>query len=205
MSEPLNVAVLVSGNGSNLQAIIDQWEAGKLPIRLKLVFSNRADAYALERARQHQIPTQVLSHRDFPNREEFDRRVAEILEAEDVELVVLAGFMRLLSDWFVAHWRNRIINLHPSLVPSFTGLEAPKQAFEHGVKVTGCSVFFVDEGLDTGPIIAQTPVPVRSNDTLESLTQRIHQAEHQLLPKVIGWIAEGRVKVVDRRVLTPEE
>lgn len=202
-SSPLAVAVLVSGSGSNLQAVIDQVEAKKLQAEIKIVISNVAKAYALERATLHGVPCCRVSHKGYKSRESFDRKINEILVENKVELVVLAGFMRLLSPWFVEEWKNRIINIHPSLLPAFPGLHAQRQALEAGVKVSGCSVFFVDSGMDTGHIIMQQAVPVLSEDTEESLSKRILEQEHRVLPQAIQWIAEGHLKHEGKRVITP--
>lgn len=203
MTSPLTVGVLVSGNGTNLQAIIDQQEAGLLPIQIKVVISNVKTAFALERAKQHGIARKYVSHKDFNSRETFDQALTEILEIHHVELVVLAGFMRLLSADFVAHWKYRLINIHPSLLPAFPGLNAQRQALEYGVKISGCSVFFVDEAVDTGSLIIQASIPVFPEDTEELLSERILQEEHRILPQAIQWIAEGSLQIQDRRVITP--
>jgi phosphoribosylglycinamide formyltransferase-1 len=199
----LPVGVLVSGSGTNLQAIIDQQESGNLPIDIKIVLSNAQTAFALERAKRHGIEVEYVPHHAFDSREAFDAELTRILEVYGVELVVLAGYMKLLSSSFVEHWKNRSINVHPSLLPAFPGLYAQRQALKYGVKVTGCSVFFVDEGVDTGPIIIQATVPVSSNDTEATLSARILKKEHLILPKAIGWIAGDSLKVEGRRVITP--
>ncbi len=205
MTSPLPVGVLVSGSGTNLQAIIDQQEAGLLSAEIKVVISNVKDAYAVKRAVNHGIEVKYISHKDFVSREAFDAELTNVLESYGVQLVVLAGFMRLLSTEFVSHWSFRLINIHPSLLPAFPGLNAQKQAFDHGVKITGCSVFFVDEGMDTGPIIIQASVPVMSDDTPELLASRILQEEHRILPIAIQWIANQSIRVEGRRVYTPDD
>ncbi len=204
MITPLPVAVLVSGHGTNLQAIINEREAGKLPIAIKVVISNDSSAYALKRAEQHGIPTHCISHKKFDSREAFDSEITKALESFGVELVVLAGFNRILSSHFVKHWKFRLINIHPSLVPAFPGLHAQRQAIEYGVKIAGCSVFFVDEGVDTGPIIIQSAVPVFPDDTEDTLTARILEQEHLILPLAIYWIATDQIYQNGRHVISPK-
>lgn len=203
MSSPLPIAVLVSGSGTNLQAIIDQQEAGNLPVEIKVVICNRKKAYAIERAKKHGIPVEYVSHLNFESREAFDQEIHRLLESLGVKLVVLAGFMRLLSPWFVERWYLRLINIHPALCPSFPGVHAQKQAFDYGVKVTGCTVFFVDSGVDTGPIIIQAVVSVLPDDTEDSLAERILKEEHWILPQAIDWIANNALEVKERRVIAP--
>lgn len=199
-SEPLRIGVLASGRGSNLQAIIDAIEAGKLDCRLAVVVSDRADAQALERARKHGTEAVFIDPKGYPNREGFDRAVLVVLVEHQVELVCLAGYMRILTTAFVRALSGRIMNIHPALLPSFPGLHAQRQAFQHGVKVSGVTVHFVDEGVDTGPIICQAAVPVREDDTEETLAARILEQEHQLYPRAIRLYAEGRLEVRGRRV-----
>ena len=209
MPRKVPIGVLVSGNGTNLQAIIDAIEANKLSATIQLVVSNRADAYGLARAKNHGIPTEVLDHKQFPDREAFDQRVVDLLKARGVELVVLAGFMRLLSPAFVKAYSNRIMNIHPALLPSFPGLNVQKKAVEHGVRFSGCTVHFVNEECDEGPIIIQAVVPVFPDDTEESLAARILQQEHRIYPRAIQLYGEGRLHVQGRKVfvdgLTKEE
>jgi phosphoribosylglycinamide formyltransferase 1 len=190
------VAVLVSGNGSNLQALIDAVAAKQLPAEIALVLSNRADAFALARAAKAGIPHVCISHRDYPKREQFDARVVSELRERDVNWVVLAGFMRLITPVFLDAFPQRILNIHPSLLPAFPGVESGRQAFEFGVKVTGCTVHLVTQDMDAGPIVAQTPVPVLESDTLESLMQRIHAAEHPLLVGAVHAAVTGRLQIV---------
>lgn len=197
----VNIGVLVSGSGSNLQAIIDQIEKGKLAAEIKIVISNNPDAFALKRCQNHDIPTQVISHLDFTTREDFDARVASILKSYNVELVILAGFMRVLSPPFLRAFPNRIMNIHPALLPAFPGENAQRRAFEHGAKFSGCTVHFVDEGVDTGPIIIQAVVPVYDDDTADSLAARILKEEHRIYPEAIKLYIDGRLKVEGRRVL----
>jgi phosphoribosylglycinamide formyltransferase-1 len=194
----MRVAVFVSGSGSNLQAIID---AGIPSIEIALVFSNNPDAYALKRAENHGIPTLVVNHRDFKSREEFEGEILKHLEPLGIELIVLAGFMRILSPVLVRAYSNRMINLHPALLPSFPGIHAARQAIEAGVKFTGCTVHFVDEGVDSGPIILQAVVPVEDGDDEDSLLQKIHAEEHRIYPEAIRLISEGRIKIEGKRVL----
>jgi phosphoribosylglycinamide formyltransferase-1 len=197
----VSIGVLISGNGSNLQAIIDAIEAKRLDARIQLVFSNRADAYGLVRAKHHGIPTEVLDHKNYPSREAFDEAIIQLLRARGVELVVLAGFMRLLSPVFVTAYSNRIMNIHPALLPAFPGLHAQKKALEYGVRFSGCTVHFVNEECDEGPIIIQAVVPVFGDDTEESLSVRILQQEHRIYPRAIQLYSEGRLRVEGRRVV----
>jgi len=203
-SEPLRIGVLASGRGSNLQAIIDAIEAGKLDCRLAVVVSDRADAQALERARKHGTEAVFMDPKGYPNRDAFDQAVLAILAEHQVELVCLAGYMRVLSPMFVRALPGQIMNIHPALLPSFPGLHPQRQALQHGVKVSGATVHFVNEGVDTGPIICQAAVPVREDDTEETLAARILEQEHQLYPRAIRLYAEGRLEVRGRRVYVNE-
>jgi phosphoribosylglycinamide formyltransferase-1 len=204
-SEPLRIGVLASGRGSNLQAIIDATEAGKLDCRLAVVVSDRADAQALERARKRGTEAFFMDPKGYPRREAFDQAVLGVLAEHRVELVCLAGYMRMLSPPFVRALPGQIMNIHPALLPSFPGLHAQRQALQYGVKVSGATVHFVDEGVDTGPIICQAAVSVREDDTEETLAARILAEEHQLYPRAIRLYAEGRLSVVGRRVLVRED
>jgi len=205
----LPIAVLASGRGSNLEAIIDAVEAGRLNADIRAVISDRPEAYALERAKAHSIPVEVMTKKEWPEREAFDRELARRLESRGVELVVLAGFMRLLSNVMLKAFPMRIMNIHPSLLPSFPGLDVQRKAVEHGVKFSGCTVHFVDDGLDSGPIIAQAVVPVLDTDTPEDLAERILAEEHRIYPRAISLYAQGRLAVSGRRVIiqgaTPPE
>jgi phosphoribosylglycinamide formyltransferase 1 len=201
MAKPVSIGVLLSGGGTNLQAIIDAIEAGKLDAKIEVVLSNKADAYGLTRARQHGIPTEVLNHKDFASREAYDQAVVARLSGRGVELVALAGFMRLLSPVFIKAFSNRIMNIHPALLPSFPGLNVQQKAVEHGARFSGCTVHFVNEECDEGPIIIQAVVPVFPDDTGEALAARILAQEHRIYPRAIQLYAEGRLKVVGRRVL----
>lgn len=198
---PAKLGVLVSGNGTNLQAIIDRIETGSLSAAVACVISNKADAYALERAQKHGIPAIHLAYKGFDNREAYDAELVRILLAHGVELVILAGFMRILTPTIIDAFPNRMMNIHPALLPSFPGLDAQKQALDYGVKVSGCTVHFVDAGCDTGPIIIQAVVPVMENDTEETLSQRIHKEEHRIYPEAIRLYSEGKLKVEGRRVI----
>ncbi len=197
----MNLGVLVSGRGSNLQAIIDAIEAGKLRDRIVLVVSDREGAKAIDRCIKHGIPYRVIRRKGFNSREEFEQALVEALRDAGVDLVVLAGFMRVLSPVFLSHFPNKVINIHPSLIPAFQGVHAQRQALEYGVRITGCTVHFVTEELDNGPVIVQACVPVLPEDTEESLSERILSYEHRILPQTIRWISEGRVKVDGRRVV----
>lgn len=204
-SEPLRIGVLASGRGSNLQAIIDAIEAGKLDSRLAVVVSDRADAQALERARKHGVGPVFLDPKAYPDRGAFDHALLAVLAAHRVKLVCLAGYMRVLTPAFVRALPGRIMNIHPALLPAFPGLHAQRQAFQHGVKISGATVHFVDEGVDTGPIICQVAVPVIEDDTEETLAARILEQEHQLYPRAIRLFSEGRLSIVGRRVLIREQ
>ncbi len=184
------LGVLISGRGSNLQAILDGARQGELEARVGIVLSNVATAAGLSRAKEAGVPTTVIDHKDFSSREEFDRAVVDELKKHEVDVVCLAGFTRLLSPFFVRAFPGRILNIHPSLLPSFPGLNAQRQALEHGVKVSGCTVHIVDEQLDHGPIVLQTSVPVRDDDTEETLSARILKEEHRAYPKAIRLMLE---------------
>ena len=196
----VNIAIFASGFGSNLQAIIDAIESGKLDAIISLVFSDKKDAVALERAKKHQLPFFYLAPKAFPSREEHEKIIIEHLEKLGVELIVLAGYMRILTPYIIRKYALRIINIHPALLPSFPGTHGIEDAFNYGVKYTGVTVHFVDEGVDTGPIIAQEVVKIEDGDTLETLAPKIHAIEHKLYPQVIQWFSESRIKVEDRKV-----
>ncbi len=201
MARQVPIGVLISGSGTNLQAIIDAIEAGKLDAKIEVVLSNKADAQGLARAQKHGIPTEILNHKNFASREAYDEAVVDLLRERGVELVVLAGFMRLLSPVFVKAYSNRIMNIHPALLPSFPGLNVQQKAVEHGVRFSGCTVHFVNEECDEGPIIIQAVVPVFADDTGEALAARILKQEHRIYPRAIQLYAEGRLHVVGRKVL----
>jgi phosphoribosylglycinamide formyltransferase-1 len=197
----VNVGVLASGSGTNLQALIDRAAKGELgPARLRAVGVNVPDCAALARARAAGLPTFVVDHRDYKTRVEFDRALLAALRAQQIDLVVLAGFMRVLGDELLAAFPQRVVNIHPSLLPAFPGVNGQKQAFDYGVRVTGCTVHFVDGGVDTGPVIAQAAVAVSDEDDEAGLRARILAEEHRLLPAVVRAIAERRVVVEGRRV-----
>ncbi len=195
------LAVLVSGRGSNLQAIIDSIERNALDVQLSLVLSNVKDALALQRAEKHGIETIFIDPATSPNRKAFDRAMIDKLKEMSVDLICLAGYMRILGKEFIQAFSTRIINIHPSLLPAFPGLDAQKQAIEYGVKLSGCTVHFVDEGIDSGPIILQTAVPVYDHDSEDSLAQRILEQEHILYPKAIKLIAEKKLNLNGRTVI----
>ncbi|MGH7857936.1 MAG: phosphoribosylglycinamide formyltransferase [Candidatus Binatia bacterium] len=196
----LSIGVLASGSGTNLQAIIDAIEARRLDAEIRVVLCNRSGAGALERARRHAVPTELVDHKAFATREAFDRRVIEVLRDRGVELVCLAGFDRLISPLFVDAFRDRILNIHPALLPSFPGLHGQRQALEYGVRIAGCTVHFVDEKTDHGAIVIQAAVPVRDDDTAESLADRILVEEHRIYPEAIRLFAEGRLRIEGRKV-----
>jgi phosphoribosylglycinamide formyltransferase-1 len=192
---PLDLGVLVSGRGSNLGAILDAVEAGRLDARVRLVLSNKADAGALERAARAGVATRVLPHKDFADRPSYDAALAAALREAGVGLVVLAGFMRIVGPNLLDAFPDRVLNIHPALLPSFPGVDAQAQALAYGVRVTGCTVHLVDVGTDTGPIVAQAAVPVLPGDDHDALAARILAREHELLVRVLGWFAEDRVAV----------
>lgn len=199
-NKKLKLGVLASGGGTNLQSIIDQCKQQQIDAEIVLVLSNNPGAGALERAEKAGIPTLCINHRDFSERQSFDQAVVAALKNADVELVVLAGFMRIISELFVDAFPQRIINIHPALLPSFPGLHVQQKALDYGARFSGCTVHFVDTGVDTGPIIIQAVVPILDDDTEEILSARILQQEHQIYPRAIQLIAEDRVRVVGRRV-----
>jgi phosphoribosylglycinamide formyltransferase-1 len=196
---PVKLGVLISGEGTNLQAIIDAVGRGKLKADIRVVISNKADARGLERARRHGIPAILISHRG-KTREEFDHELVAALWAHEVELVACAGFMRLLSPVMVRAFPNRILNIHPALCPAFPGIDAQKAACDYGVRFSGCTVFFVTEGVDDGPIIIQAVVPVKPEDDPAAIAQRIHVQEHRIYPEAIRLYQQGRLEVRGRKV-----
>ena len=197
----LPIAVFVSGRGTNLQSIIDAIESGKLDAEIKLVISNRSKAYALKRCEKHGIPYEVIPSKNYKDPEEWGKALIKAVKRSGAELIVLAGFMKIVPPNFIEAFKNRIINIHPSLLPAFRGLDAQKQAFDYGVTITGCSVHLVTPELDAGPIIAQAAVPVLPNDTAQTLANRILEHEHRIYPQVIQWFAENRVKVDNGKVI----
>jgi phosphoribosylglycinamide formyltransferase-1 len=202
MNKKLKIGVLASGNGTNLQAIIDRSD---LVAEVVCVITNKANAFALERARNHGIPAFQLNHKDFSGKEAYDAATVEVLKTHGVELVVLAGYMRIITRILLDAFPMAVMNIHPALLPSFPGLDAQKQALAHGAKLTGCTVHFVDEGTDTGPIIIQAAVPVFADDTVETLSRRIHVQEHRIYPQAIQLFATGRLTVSGRRVVSTGE
>ncbi|HEX9155865.1 MAG TPA: phosphoribosylglycinamide formyltransferase [Nitrospira sp.] len=204
-TSPLRVAVLASGRGSNLQAIIDAIESGQIHARIVAVISNKKEVVALERARKHGLPDVFVDPKPFvgrpDSREAYDRALLEILTSYDVELVLLAGYMKIVTAVLVNAYANRMMNIHPSLLPSFPGLDVQKKAIEWGCKLAGCTVHFVTEGVDEGPIILQAAVPILDDDNVETLAARILIQEHKIYPRAVQLFAEGRLRVEGRRVL----
>jgi phosphoribosylglycinamide formyltransferase-1 len=200
----VKLGVLASGRGSNLQAVIDAIEGGRLDATLAVVICNKRDAQALERARKHGAPDVFLDPKPYASqpdaREAYDRALLDVLRKHAVELVLLAGYMKIVTPVLVKAYENRMMNIHPSLLPAFPGLEVQKKALEHGCKLAGCTVHFVTEGVDEGPIIIQAAVPVLDNDTPESLADRILEQEHEIYPRAVQLYAEGRLRVEGRRV-----
>ena len=196
----LNLGVLASGRGSNFQSIIDAIEAGKINASVKLLVVDKSDAYAVERAKKHSIESLFLNPKDFPSRDDYFSKIAGELKVRGVELVIFAGFMRVVKKPLIDAFRNRIMNIHPALLPSFPGLHGQKQATDYGVRISGCTVHFVDEGMDTGPVIIQAAVPVSPEDTEDTLSARILKLEHQIFPEAIRLYAEGRLSVEGRIV-----
>lgn len=192
--------MLVSGSGSNLQAIIDNIDKGLLDGEIKVVISNNVDAYALVRAEKHHIPCVVIKHSDFESREDFDRKMVDVLNSLCIDLVVMAGFMKVLTPLFLNAFPMRIMNIHPAILPAFPGVHAQKRAADYGVRFSGCTVHFADEGVDSGPIIIQAIVPAYDDDTEDTLAARILKEEHRIYPQAIQFYAEGRIEVIGRKV-----
>ncbi|MDH5772592.1 MAG: phosphoribosylglycinamide formyltransferase [Rhodospirillaceae bacterium] len=197
----MKIAVLISGRGSNLQSLIDACSDDDFPAEISLVISNKADALGLKRASEASIPTKAFNHKDFSTREEFDVAMSDAIEASGAEFICLAGFMRLLSDDFVKSWRDKLINIHPSLLPSFKGLHVHEQVIERGVRFSGCTVHFVRSAMDEGPILAQAVVPVLPDDTPDTLGARVLEQEHIIYPLALRLIAEGKVRVSGEQVI----
>ena len=193
------IGVLLSGRGSNLAALLAACRDGRVPSPIAMVVSNVPDAPGLDHARKAEAPFQVVDHRQSSIREEHDRKVAEVLEEAGITLVCLAGYLRLLSPWFIQRFPDRILNIHPSLLPAFPGLHAQRQALRHGVKITGCTVHLVDEQLDAGPIILQSAVPVHDHDDEDTLSARILEQEHILYPKALSLVCEGKIHLRSRQ------
>lgn len=202
---PARVAVLISGGGSNLQALIDASAAPHYPADIVYVLSNKLDAYGLQRAAKAGIMTEVVEHGNFPSRDAFDAALQERLLSAQIDYVCLAGFMRLLTPDFTRAWAGRMLNIHPSLLPAYPGLDTHRRALQDGVRLSGCTVHFVTPELDAGPILIQAAVPVHSDDTPESLQLRVHAAEHRIYPAALAWLASGRARFENGRVLmTPD-
>ena len=200
-SEKFKLAVLVSGYGSNLQAIIDSVEKTNLAAEISLVLSNVKDAYALERGRKHGLETVFLDPKAYPNKADYEQQMIELLQSKSVNLICLAGFMRILGKKFIETFSRKIINIHPSLLPAFPGLNVQEKALEHGVKFSGCTVHFVNEEVDSGPIIKQAVVPIHDEDSIESLSEKILVQEHIIYPEAIKLIIDEKIKFSGRRVL----
>ncbi|KWV69382.1 phosphoribosylglycinamide formyltransferase [Pseudomonas paracarnis] len=201
MPQTCDVVVLLSGTGSNLQALIDSTRTGDSPVRIAAVISNRSDAYGLQRARDAGIDTRSLDHKAFDGREAFDSVLIELIDAFNPKLVVLAGFMRILSADFVRHYEGRLLNIHPSLLPKYKGMHTHQRALDAGDSEHGCSVHFVTEELDGGPLVVQAVVPVESGDSAQTLAQRVHTQEHRIYPLAVRWFAEGRLILGDQGAL----
>ncbi|MFJ7884907.1 phosphoribosylglycinamide formyltransferase [Pseudomonas sp. NPDC096917] len=201
MPDTCDVVVLLSGTGSNLQALIDSNDVKDSPANIRAVISNRADAYGLQRAKNAGIDTRVLDHKAFEGREAFDAALIEIIDTFNPQLVVLAGFMRILSAGFVRHYQGRLLNIHPSLLPKYKGLHTHQRALEAGDSEHGCSVHFVTEELDGGPLVVQAVIAVESNDSPHSLAQRVHTQEHLIYPLAVRWFAEGRLSLDEQGAL----
>ncbi len=200
------LGVLVSGGGSNLQSIIDSIEAGLIQrVEIAVVISNKEDAFGLTRAGNHKIPAVAVRHGDFSTRDDFENELIRVLDEHEVDLVVLAGFMRVLTPHFVNYYHHRIVNIHPAILPSFPGTHGQEQAFNYGVRFSGCTTHFVDEGTDTGPIILQAIVPVLKGDTADDLSARILVEEHRIFPETIKLWAEDRLRIEGRKVLILEK
>lgn len=194
MASPIRLVVLISGNGSNLQAIIDSINSEQLPAKIVKVISNKAEAYGLERAKKAGIPQQVLSFTNFTSREKYDQALSQIIDEQQPDLIILAGFMRILSPQFVEHYKNKMLNIHPSLLPKYKGLNTHQRALDAGDKEHGCSVHFVTPELDNGPVILQAKVDVKADDTAETLANRVHEQEHRIYPEAIRLFAENNIK-----------
>ncbi|EIK53395.1 phosphoribosylglycinamide formyltransferase [Stutzerimonas stutzeri TS44] len=201
---PCNVVVLISGSGSNLQALIDS-QSDSNPARIGAVISNRADAYGLQRAQAAGIPTQVLSHREFADREAFDAALMAAIDAFQPDLIVLAGFMRILTPGFVRHYQGRLLNIHPSLLPRHKGLDTHNRAVAAGDAEHGCSVHFVTEELDGGPVAIQAAIPIRPDESVAQLTDRVHVEEHRIYPLAVRWFAEGRLRLGEQGAMLDGE
>lgn len=199
--EENKIGILISGRGSNMESIIKSCQSNYIPAIVAIVISDNPNALGIKIAKSYDVPTEIVERKSFQSKEEFEKKIISLLNEKEVKLVCLAGFMRILSPLFVRTFSGRIINIHPALLPSFPGLHAQKQALDYGVKISGATVHFVDEGVDTGPIIIQEAVEVLDNDTEESLSQRILQKEHQIYPKAIKLFFENRLIIQGRKVI----
>ncbi len=195
MKRALSLAVLISGNGSNLQAIIDAIEAGELDAEIRLVISNIGDAFGLERARKHGLDARVIDHREFADRETFDTALAQALDAVEPDFIVLAGFMRILGADLVERYQHRILNIHPSLLPNYKGLDTYQRALDHGETRHGVSIHLVTAALDDGPVLLQGSYPIEADDGVEQMAAKGHALEHRMYPAILGWLAEGRLTI----------
>lgn len=200
----LKIGILASGNGTNLQAIIDKSKNGQIPVRVAVVISDR-NAFALRRARDHNIPAYIVKPGEYDSQREYEQQMVDILKKHESELVVLSGFMKILSPHFIDSFKGRIINIHPSLIPAFCGkgfygMKVHEAVIDYGVKITGATVHFVDENVDSGPIIIQKAVAVEDSDTPETIAQKVHEIEHEILPEALKLFAQGKLKVIGRRV-----
>lgn len=195
------VAVFISGNGSNLQALIDAAAVPDYPAEIALVISNKEDAYGLTRAKNAGIATEIIPHKQYSTRDAFDAALDSTLRKHRIELVCLAGFMRLLTTFFVEKWYGRMINIHPSLLPLFKGLDTHQRALDEGVRFSGCTIHFVVPDMDSGPIILQAAVPILQHDTAETLRHRVHSAEHQIYPRALQWLASGQLTIQENKVI----
>ncbi len=200
MADTLKIGVLVSGNGTNLQAIIDAIENKELNAKISVVLSNKKTAFALERARKYGLAAVYVDPDPIDNKERYEQEIVRHLRESGAQWIVLAGYMKMITSELLSAYRNHILNIHPSLLPAFKGLFAQTQALNYGVKITGCTVHLVDEGLDSGPVIVQAVVPVLESDTVDTLKSRILEKEHEIYPQVLKWIAEGKLKVEGRKV-----
>jgi phosphoribosylglycinamide formyltransferase-1 len=204
INECKKIAVMASGRGTDFQAIVDAVEAGRVSFRVSLLICNVADAFVIERAKKHSIPYVIISHKD-KEREDFDMEMDRTLKTSGIDLVVLAGFMRILSDKFVRLWRDKIVNIHPALLPAFPGSHAHRDALDYGVKLTGLTIHFVDETMDGGPVIFQQAVPVMDDDTVQSLSNRVLEKEHEFYPLVIDDVVKGKYSRKGRKVIRLKE
>jgi phosphoribosylglycinamide formyltransferase-1 len=202
--QPYRIAVFASGCGSNFQAIVDRVQEGKLDVSIELLVCDRPQAYVIERAKQANVPVFTFRPKEYTSREDYEALILDELAAHKIDLIVMAGYMRIITNTLVEPWYGRMINIHPSLLPSFPGIKAITQAHEYGVKLTGVTVHYVDGGLDSGPIIAQISLEIREGESEDSLTRRIQAVEHELLPQVIGWLSAGKVSLQGRFVSVGE-